>query len=199
MIVAVVRHAKVDMKKTRPARLPKMRASFFEHLFQTSEQYNEELAMYDAAPVLPVTVNLPEADFKRIYVSRLPRTAATARQVVGNRKLTATALINEVPEVSGFDTLMRLPHFLHAGVGRIQWLLCARRQPETRTETQLRAERFVKLLIRRNEDCVVFTHGFFMTTLLREMKKQGFRPDHVRLHYANGECVVCKMGISSLS
>ena len=177
MIAAVVRHAKVDMKWS---------------FFQTSAQYSEELALYDAAPVLPVTVKLPEADFQRIYVSRLPRTAATARQVVGDRKLTATALINEVPEVSGFDTRLKIPRFLHAGVGRVQWLYCAQRQPESRKETRRRAERFVEHLIRRNEDCIVFTHGFFMITLFREMKKRGFRLDHTRIHYANGECVVCE-------
>ena len=77
MIAAVVRHAKVDMKWG---------------FMQTSAGYDRECEMYDAAPVLPVTVKLPEADFKKFYVSRLPRTAATARQVVGDRKLTATAI-----------------------------------------------------------------------------------------------------------
>ena len=177
MIAAVVRHAKVDMKWS---------------FLQTSAGYDRECEMYDTAPVLPVTVKLPEADFKKFYVSRLPRTAATARQVVGDRKLTATALINEVPERSGFDTGLKLPRFLQSGVSRAQWLFNARRQPETRIETRRRAEKFVEHLIRENEDCVVFTHGFFMITLLQVMKKQGFRPDHSSLFYRNGECVVCE-------
>jgi broad specificity phosphatase PhoE len=177
MIAAVVRHAKVDMKWS---------------FMQTSAGYDRECEMYDAAPVLPVTVKIPEADFKKFYVSRLPRTAATARQVVGDRKLTATALINEVPERSGFDTGLKLPRFLQSGVSRAQWLLCSRRQPETRIETRQRAEKFVEHLIRKNEDCVVFTHGFFMITLLQVMKERGFHADHTRLAYANGECVVCE-------
>ena len=177
MIAAVVRHAKVDMKWS---------------FLQTSAGYDRECEMYDTAPVLPVTVKLPEADFRKFYVSRLPRTAATARQVVGDRKLTATALINEVPERSGFDTGLKLPRFLQSGVSRAQWLFNARRQPETRIETRRRAEKFVEHLIRENEDCVVFTHGFFMITLLQVMKEQGFYVDHTRLAYANGECVVCE-------
>ena len=177
MIAAVVRHAKVDMKWS---------------FLQTSEGYDRECERYDAAPVLPVTVRLPAADFQRFYVSRLPRTAATARQAVGDRKLTATALINEVPERSGFDTGLKVPHFLQAGVSRAQWLFCSRRQPETRAETRRRAEKFVEHLIRKNEDCVVFTHGFFMITLLQVMKERGFNVDHTRLAYANGECVVCE-------
>ena len=159
MIAAVVRHAKVDMKWS---------------FLQTSAGYDRECEMYDTAPVLPVTVKLPEADFKKFYVSRLPRTAA------------------EVPERSGFDTGLKLPRFLQSGVSRAQWLFNARRQPETRIETRRRAEKFVEHLIRENEDCVVFTHGFFMITLLQVMKERGFCVDHTRLAYANGECVVCE-------
>ena len=176
MIAAVVRHAKVDMKWS---------------FLQTSEGYDRECERYDAAPVLPVTVRLPAADFQRFYVSRLPRTAATARQAVGDRKLTATALINEVPERAGFDTGMKLPVFLWSGVSRIQWILHMRRQPESWAETRRRAAKFVQHLIRQNEDCAVFSHGFFMITLLQEMKRQGFRIDHERLFYHNGEAVIC--------
>ena len=106
--------------------------------------------------------------------------------------MTATALINEVPEKSGFDTELKLPGMLWSGISRIQWFLCSRRQPESRKETERRAEEFVRYLIRQNEDCAIFTHGFFMITLLRVMKKHGFQPDHTRLEYSNGECVVCR-------
>lgn len=177
MIVAVIRHAKVDMKwKSR----------------MTSAEYDKGCADYDAAPVLPVTVNLPPVKFQKIYVSNLPRTTATARQVVGDREFHATSLINEVPARSGFDTGMKLPGFVWSSACRIQWLTNMRRQPETRTQTRRRAERFVRHLIRQNEDCAVFTHGFFMITLMQELKKQGFRPNHERLNYANGEAVVLR-------
>ena len=178
MIIAIVRHAQVDMKW--PAWL-------------TSEEYDRYCAIYDAAPVLPVTVDLPDADFERIYVSRLPRTAATARQVVGgDKKLTSTALINEVPEIAGFTTRRKVPMILLSATSRAQWLFNIRRQPELRTETRRRAEKFVAHLLQRNEDCAVFTHGFFMITLLKVMKERGFCIDHTRLNYANGECVVCR-------
>ena len=176
MVVAIVRHAKVDMKWS---------------FWQTSAEYDKACEMYDDAPVLPVTVRLPDTEFRRVYVSRLSRTAATARQTVGDRELKATALINEVPEKSGFDTGLRLPRFIQSGVSRAQWFFCAQRQPESRAGTRRRAEKFVRHLIERNEDCIVFTHGFFMITLLEVMKEQGFQPDHTSLFYRNGECVVC--------
>lgn len=180
MIVAVIRHAKVDMK-WKP--------------FMTSVEYDKGCADYDAAPVLPVTVNLPPIAFQKIYVSTLPRTTATARQVVGERKFHATSLINEVAERSGFDSELKLPVLVWSVVSRIQWFANMRRQPETRTQTRRRAEKFARHLIRQNEDCVVFTHGFFMVTLMQELKKRGFRLDHERLFYANGEVVICKRSI----
>ena len=85
MIVTVIRHAKVDMKWD---------------LMMTSAGYDKGCADYDTAGVLPVTVRLPETEFERIYVSALPRTTATARQVFADREFESTALINEVPERS---------------------------------------------------------------------------------------------------
>ena len=177
MIVAVIRHAKVDHKWK-----PRM----------TSAEYDKGCAEYDADPVLPVTVKLPVKEFQTIYVSGLPRTAATARQVFGNREMRTDPMINEVPARSGFDTNLRLPGAVWSMTCRIQWLLNNRHQPETRSETKLRAKKFVKYLIEKNEDCAVFTHGFFMITLLNEMEKQGFHLDHKKLNFSNGEVVVCE-------
>ena len=103
MIVAVIRHAKVDMKWK---------------FMMTSAGYDKGCADYDAADVMPVKVSLPEADFERIYVSALPRTTATAKQVFEDREFDKTALINEVPERSGFDIGLKLPMFFWLAVSR---------------------------------------------------------------------------------
>lgn len=176
MVVAVVRHAKVNIE--------------WEFL-QTSAEFDRGCDLYDIAPVLPVTVTLPEIEFQRVYISALSRTYETARQVVGQRELTKTAMINEVRERSGFDTDVKLPGFIWEGISKIQWILGIERQPESHADTVRRAEKFVDRLLLRNEDCAVFTHGFFMITLLQVMKKKGFVIDHTRLNYENGECVVC--------
>ena len=62
MIAAVIRHAKVDIEW---------------EFWQTSKEYDQGCTDYDTAPVLPVEVHLPDADFKTIYVSDLSRTAAS--------------------------------------------------------------------------------------------------------------------------
>ena len=177
MIVAVIRHAKVDMKWK---------------FMMTSAGYDKGCADYDAADVMPVKVSLPEAGFERIYVSALPRTTATAKQVVEDREFDKTALINEVPERSGFDSGLKLLMFFWSAVSRIQWFFNVPRQPETRAQTRRRARKFAQYLSQKNEDCAVFSHGFFMIFLLQEMEKQGFQVDHKRLHYSNGEAVICR-------
>ena len=103
-----------------------------------------------------------------------------------------TALFNEVPERAGFDTGMKLPMFFWSAVSRIQWFFNVPRQPETRAQTRLRARKAAQYLSQKNENCAVFSHGFFMIFLLQEMEKQGFQVDHKRLHYSNGEAVICR-------
>ena len=48
------------------------------------------------------------------------------------------------------------------------------------------------MLCRDDEDCAVVTHGFYMHTLLGEMKKAGFRIDRTHAVYKNGECVIAE-------
>ena len=76
--------------------------------------------------------------------------------------------------------------------GRLQWLFDSDRQLETKHRTVERAEQIVQELINEGEDCALVTHGFFMHTLIAEMKQHGFRLDKTRLKYQNGEAIVLK-------
>ena len=49
---------------------------------------------------------------------------------------------------------------------------------------------FITKIRNNNLDCVVVTHGFFMHTLLKELKKAGFRTNKSSLRYKNGEYVI---------
>ena len=50
MVVAVIRHAKVDLKQD---------------FWQSSTEFDRASEAYDTAPVHPVTVRLPETEFRR--------------------------------------------------------------------------------------------------------------------------------------
>ena len=76
--------------------------------------------------------------------------------------------------------------------GRLQWLMNCSRQAEGRRQTRERAKKFAELISKDNMDAAVVTHGFFMHTLLREMKKAGFRIENSSVKFKNGECVIAE-------
>ena len=84
-------------------------------------------------------------------------------------------LINEVPLKSSFDTKTNMPLWFWNLTGRLQWFINCRRQPQVRRQTRKRAKEFVELIRNDDMDIAVVTHGFYMHTLLQEMKKVGFK------------------------
>ena len=66
------------------------------------------------------------------------------------------------------------------------------RQPESRNRSRERAKRFVETISNDDIDCTVVTHGFFMHTLLSELRNEGFRISKTHTKYRNGECIVAE-------
>ena len=139
-----------------------------------------------------MSYDIPVFNLKRVYVSTLPRSRDTAIEIFGNRDFICTELVSEVPLGSSFDCRMELPLWFWNITGRVQWFLNSNRQAESRKETKARASKFVELL--NNDDCesVVVTHGFYMHTLVKEMKKAGFRISKSMRNYKNGDYVVAE-------
>ena len=124
-------------------------------------------------------------------MSSLPRSRATAENLF-NSSLRQTEWVDEVPLRSSFDTKIRLPLWFWNLSGRLQWFINSSRQLEGRLHTRARAGKMVALLCREGADGVIVTHGFFMFTLLREMKHAGFRISKSHAKYQNGEYVIAK-------
>ena len=177
MKVIVIRHGAVDYHRSRR---------------YTSAEFDRECAAYDQAPLKSAAYSAPKVDFKTVFVSTLPRSRETARLMFPGKDFWESALINEVPCRSGFDTGTKLPLWLWFLIGRLQWAAGSARQPEKRRDTVKRARQFIEILCRDGEDCAVVTHGFFMHILLRELKKAGFRTDRSRLGYEHGEYVTAE-------
>ena len=174
MRVMIIRHGKVlhDWKK-----------------WCTSAEFDEQCALYDKAPIDKASVDKVNDDIQKIYISDLDRTLQTAEKIFGEEDFNRTALLNEVPLHSGFDIAIRLPLGVWNVLGRLQWLIGSKRQPEGRKQTTMRAERFVALIISQNEDCAVVTHGFFMHSLIKALERKGFKADNNHLSYSNCEVI----------
>ena len=155
----------------------------------SSEEFDEECRLYDIAPIEEMTITAI-SDVSKIYISTLDRSYQTAKKIYGKGAFCRTELINEVPLKSAFDTQLKLPTWFWNILGRLQWLANSSRQPESRSQTVKRADRFTQDIVESNEDCVVVTHGFFMHTLISVMKRRGFNCDKTSAHYKNGEAII---------
>ena len=76
--------------------------------------------------------------------------------------------------------------------GRLQWFINGIRQVETRRQTRKRAKEFAELIRNDDVDIAVVTHGFYMHTLLQEMKKVGFKMTKSSVKFKNGEYVIAE-------
>ena len=174
--IFIIRHGKVDFK--------------WQGLCDSAE-FDRDCRDYDRAPLADERYDLPEVSDNAIYISTLPRSRDTAHMLFGQREFIVSELIDEVPLRSGFDTRLKLSQWFWKAIGRIQWYMDHSRQPESRTLSRERAKRFVELLC-DDRDCTVVTHGFFMHTLLSELKHSGFSISKTHARYRNGECVIAE-------
>ncbi len=131
-------------------------------------------------------------DYPNIYISSLQRSRETANQLFGVKDFISTKLIDEVPLCASVSSNKKLPLIFWNVSGRLQWLFNIRPQQECRKETIYRAKQFVELIVKKEKDCIVVSHGFFMHTLLSQMKKDAFQISHTRFSYSNGEYVIAK-------
>ena len=178
MKLTIIRHCKVDHTWKEKC---------------TSKEFDEECALYDKAPIVEMSgAERPDnaGAAEKIYISALPRTYQTAEVLFGKRDFCKTELINEVPLRSAFDAKKAYPLWFWNIAGRLQWMFNCKRQPETKRKTCERAEKFAKELAECKGDCIIVTHGFFMHTLIKTLKKRGFAAGSTSLHYKNNEAVV---------
>ena len=177
MRVVIIRHAEVDFRWSQRC---------------TSENFDSECRKYDHSPVKNVTHSIPQIVYQRIYVSELSRSHDTAEILFPEGKYLECGLINEVPLKSSFDTKTNMPLWFWNLTGRLQWFFNCQRQTEGYRQTRERANKFVKLIGKDDIDIAVVTHGFYMHTLTREMKKAGFRIENFSVKFKNGEYVIAE-------
>ena len=175
--VVVIRHAEVNFSWSRRG---------------TSDTFDSDCTGYDSAPVKEAVYKIPQMDYQRIYISELSRSRDTARFLFLDRDYIESGLINEVPLRSSFDTRTKMPLWFWNLTGRLQWFFGSSRQAEVGNKTKERAKQFVTIITNENTDCAVITHGFFMHTLISEMKKAGFKTNKSSAEYKNGEYIIAE-------
>lgn len=164
MIIGLVRHFKVDYKKK---------------IFMTSKEFKEWEENYNKSDVIKKDVELMGIKWEKCYASTLIRAMITAKHVY-KKEIIQNDLIRETIIDPIFNSNIKLPYWFWAISGRFAWLFNHKSQEENKKITKEKAEKFINLLLNESkadkaENILIVTHGFFMYSLQKELRKRGFK------------------------
>ena len=163
MRIGIIRHFKVNCHKI---------------LFMTSKEFKEWEENYNKSDVIINNVELRGIKWDKCYSSTLIRAIVTAQHVYkGN--IVKNDLIRETIIDPIFKSNFKLPYWFWAVSGRLAWYFNHKSQEENKILTKDKARKFVETLldeakIEGTENILIVTHGFFMYSLQKELKKRGF-------------------------
>jgi broad specificity phosphatase PhoE len=161
MKIGLIRHFKVNYQKK---------------LFMTSKQFKQWEENYNTSEVIKNDVELMGIKWDKCYSSTLIRAIITAQHVYKD-EIVQNDLIRETIIDPIFKSNLKLPYWFWAVSGRLAWYFNHKSQEENKTITK--AKKFVDLLLdeiqkESKENILIVTHGFFMYSLQKELKKRGF-------------------------
>ncbi|CAM2991663.1 histidine phosphatase family protein [Hathewaya histolytica] len=159
MRIGIVRHFKVDYKVNG---------------MMSSSDFEEYVTSYDNALVIENKIDLGHSQWSKCYCSDLKRAIITAKSIY-DKELEITDLLREVKMYPVKKSQLKIPSFLWSISSRIAWKLNHHSQLETITYTRKRAKEFLsKLDLNSDENILIVSHGFFLITLINELKLLGF-------------------------
>jgi broad specificity phosphatase PhoE len=143
--------------------------------FTTGKLFDQGRLNYDASDIVEATLKINPADFPVCYCSSKKRAVLTAKAIYPGIFHITDELI-EVPNGALFPMEIKFPTLMRAAIGRVAWWLNYSKMPETRAQSNQRANHFLThLLEETQQNTLLVTHGFFMQALQRELHKLGFK------------------------
>lgn len=176
MKIYLMRHLKVDFEWKKK---------------YNSAEFDFDWNAYDFKPIIKSDKKL-DLKIDKVFISELSRTAETAKVFALTQNIEHTALLDEVPMKSFFDTSFRLPLNIWLVIGRLQWYFNSKRQPESKTQTMQRVSEFIDKIHSENKNCLVIGHGFHFHQLKKQLQAHNYKANK-RMNYKNGEVVEFKM------
>lgn len=163
MRIGIIRHFKVNYHKS---------------LFMTSEDFKEWEDNYNKSDVIKKDVELMGVKWDKCYSSTLIRAIITAQHVY-KEDIVKNDLIRETIIDPIFKSNFKLPYWFWAVSGRLAWYFNHKSQEENKIITKDKARKFVDALQEEakkegTENILIVTHGFFMYSLQKELRKRGF-------------------------
>ena len=148
------------------------------NFFMTSKQFKEWEENYNKSDVIIKDVKLMGIKWDKCYSSTLIRAKITAQSVY-KEEIVKSDLIRETIIDPIFKSNLKLPYWFWAVTGRIAWYFNHKSQEENKIITKDKVRKFVDELQEEakregSENILIVTHGFFMYSLQKELKKRGF-------------------------
>lgn len=160
MKIGIVRHFKVDY---RPKKL------------MNSNDFKEYVINYDSAAVIYNKPNINSAEWDKCYSSDLTRAIKTAESIY-DKKLQMTELLREVEMYPMWESELKMPSVIWSILSRLAWKTNHKSQLETINDTKKRVKVFLQQLdMNKSESILIVSHGFFLLTLVKELKMLGFK------------------------
>lgn len=160
MIIGIVRHFEVDCKAKK---------------IMNSIDFEDYVDNYDNSSVIQKEIDLKNSQWDKCYCSDLKRAIITAKSVY-HKEIEVTELLREVKMYPVRKLQIKIPSFIWSISSRVAWKLNHKSQLETSDSTRKRAKEFLsKLDLDKNENILIVSHGFFLITLINELKLLGFK------------------------
>jgi len=153
-----------------------------------SKEFKIACEKYDNATIINQNVAFEHTNIQ-IYISELIRSSLTHKALKTNIVANKMDLINEIPIVPFIQTKLKLPTVVWMIVGRIQWFLNIKKQPETRRDTNKKIKKLIRLLEQQQKDTLIIGHGFYFFQFQKKLKKMNYSGNR-KSYYKNGDIII---------
>ena len=153
----------------------------------TSEEFKLACKKYDQSGIIHQNIEFDTSNIQ-IYTSELIRSHLTYKSLKTNRSTYKTSLINEVPITPFINTKYKIPTSLWMVIGRLQWYLNIKTQPEVKNDTLYKITLLINQLEKANKNTLIIGHGFYFSQLKKILKRKNYSGNS-KNYYKNGEII----------
>ena len=165
MVIGLVRHFRVNCD-----------AKFF----MSASEFEEWVERYEQSDVLEQKHDPVNIIWDKCYSSDLKRAIITSKRIF-TEEIIRSSLLREVPLTPIFKTKLKFPYAFWCVMGRMAWFFQHKSQEEVRRDTQRRVIKFLDSIDHQSSsNILIVCHGFLMNTMQKELKKRGYKGQHIR-------------------
>jgi len=163
MKIGLIRHFKVNCPRS---------------FLMTSKEFKEWETSYNESRIIKNKVELYDIKWDKCYASTLNRAIVTAEDIFKG-EITKIPIIRETIIDPIFNSNIKLPYWFWATSARIAWFFNHSSQEENKKISKQKALEFLDIVEKKakeesSQNILIVTHGFFMISLQKELKKRGF-------------------------